>query len=143
MPIYEFRCPSSSCGIRFSLNGNMSEAGNDRQCPDCGSMSPRVMSRFNSRVAVPFRIMQEEVEHPGQYKELSFSPDCEVAPSADSRELREEADPVGDAELVEKVDKEALEVAKGHKEPPKKEPFRRHFPHMFPHGAPMKGLDPS
>ena len=141
MPIYEYRC--HGCGARFSSLGNMAEAGNDKQCPDCGSMSPRVPSRFTSRKAVPFRIMQEEAGNPGHYKEIAFRPDYEVAPSADSRELREGIDQVGDAELVEKVDKEALEVKQGHREPPKKEPFKRHFPHMFPKGAPMKGLDPS
>ena len=143
MPIYEYRCPSPSCGMRFSLQGNMAEAGNDKPCPDCGSVSPRVMSSFNSRVAVPFRIMQEEAGNPGHYKQIAFRPDYEVVPSADSQELREDGDPVGDAELVEKVDKEALEIIKGHKAPPKREPFKRHFPHMFPKGAPMKGLDPS
>lgn len=140
MPIYEYRCPS--CSSRFSLQGNMDEAGDDRQCPDCGSVSPRVMSRFNSRKVVPFRIMQEDSDHPGQYIEKAFSPDYEVAPRGDSREYFDGVDIDGEVKVREKVDKEAIEVAKGHKEPPKGK-FKRHFPHMFPHGAPMKGLDPS
>lgn len=140
MPIYEYRCPG--CEARFSLMGNMDEASNDKPCPNCGSVSPRVMSRFNSRKVVPFRIMQEDSEHPGQYVERAFSPDYEVFARGDSREYWDGVDKIADAELIEKVDKEAVEVAMGNREPPKGK-FKRHFPHMFPKGAPMKGLDPS
>lgn len=94
---------------------------------------------------MPFRIMQEDSEHPGQYVERAFSPDYEVAPRGDSKEYWDGIDKNAEVVEAEKIQKEAIEVAQGNREPLKKEPSipPRHFPHMFPHGAPIKGLDPS
>lgn len=43
MPIYEYQCPS--CGRVFEEWGKASEAHKPEPCPDCGTLSPRVISR--------------------------------------------------------------------------------------------------
>ena len=139
MPFYEYRCPD--CENEFSLRGNMADCGADKLCPDCGSMANRILSIFNLRSAVPFRIMQEVAGSPGQYKELAFKPDFEKTPTGESREYWDGVDRDGDAQLGEKIEKETVEIALGNKEPPKEQP--RHMPKMFPKGAPVQGLDPS
>lgn len=43
MPIYEYQCPK--CGRVFEEWVKSSEAHKDEPCPDCGTDSPRIMSR--------------------------------------------------------------------------------------------------
>jgi putative FmdB family regulatory protein len=44
MPLYEWEC--LSCDIRFEELAPVSEGRLERACPDCGRMSPRVVSTF-------------------------------------------------------------------------------------------------
>lgn len=43
MPIYEYECPK--CGRVFEEWGKASEAHREEPCPECGTLSPRVISR--------------------------------------------------------------------------------------------------
>lgn len=43
MPIYEYECPK--CGRVFEEWGKASESHREEPCPDCGTPSPRVISR--------------------------------------------------------------------------------------------------
>ena len=44
MPVYEYYC--SSCKWRFEHLQPMSRAGEDSQCPECGTVSRRTLSVF-------------------------------------------------------------------------------------------------
>jgi len=43
MPIYEYECPD--CGHVFEEWGKAAESHKEEPCPDCGALSPRVISR--------------------------------------------------------------------------------------------------
>lgn len=43
MPIYEYECPK--CGKVFEEWVKSSEAHKEEPCPDCGTLSPRIVSR--------------------------------------------------------------------------------------------------
>lgn len=43
MPIYEYQCPD--CGRVFEEWGKAAEAHKPEPCPNCGALSPRVISR--------------------------------------------------------------------------------------------------
>src|SRR5690348_18468130 len=44
MPLYEWEC--LACDIRFEDLASVSEGRLERECPNCGRMSPRVVSTF-------------------------------------------------------------------------------------------------
>src|SRR5579885_1301610 len=44
MPLYEWEC--LACDIRFEDLASVSEGRLERECPNCGRMSPRVISTF-------------------------------------------------------------------------------------------------
>ena len=44
MPVYEYYC--SSCKWRFEQLQPMSRAGEDSQCPECGTVSRKTLSVF-------------------------------------------------------------------------------------------------
>ena len=48
MPLYEYRCPS--CNDRFERLARFSD-GLEADCPQCGSVSPRVLSTFAAFVS--------------------------------------------------------------------------------------------
>ena len=48
MPLYEYLCPS--CDDRFERLARFSDAP-EANCPDCGSVSPRVLSTFAAFVS--------------------------------------------------------------------------------------------
>jgi putative FmdB family regulatory protein len=49
MPIYEFTCPD--CGLRFERLMRMADNGQEQECPDCGTLSPKVPSVTNHTFA--------------------------------------------------------------------------------------------